>query len=67
MEICASSVAMGWARRYVQVVRDPLRRRSPGRPPATTVRLFGAVIRKVKRALSAGWSLQGKTRWAALA
>lgn len=38
-----------------------------GSPAATAVSRFGVVTRKVKAALSAGWSLQGKTRWAASA
>lgn len=41
--------------------------RPVGSPLATAVSSLGAVIRKVKYALSAGWSLDGKTRWAASA
>lgn len=67
METCASSVAIGCSVRYVQVVAVPCRLVPPGSPPATTVRSFGAVTRKVKYALSDGWSLPGKTRCAASA
>lgn len=64
MDTCASSVAMGCAVRYVQVVEPPVRSTSVGNPFATAVSPSGAVTRKVKLALSEGWSLQGNTRWA---
>src|SRR5262245_13325276 len=69
MDTWASSVAAGWLVRYVQVMPVPsaVARADSGKPPATTVRAFGAVTRKVILALSDGWSLQGNTRWAASA
>lgn len=67
MDTWASSVAMGWPVRYVQVVVAPRVTRPVGRPLATAVSSLGAVMRKVKYALSDGWSLDGKTRWAASA
>ncbi len=67
-ETWASSVAIGCRVRYVHVVEGPVRRaEATWSPLATAVSPAGAVIRKVKTALSAGWSLQGNTRWAASA
>ena len=68
METWASSVAMGCWVRYVQVVAPGARSTAVAagrwRRPCSP---SGAVTRKVNIALSEGWSLHGKTRWAASA
>lgn len=61
MDTWASSVAMGCAVRYVQVVDVPARSTPAGRPLATAVCPSGAVTWMVNIALSEGWSLHGKT------
>ncbi|KOV99105.1 hypothetical protein ADK65_19395 [Streptomyces sp. NRRL B-1140] len=60
--ICTTSVAIGERERYVYAVRPPDSCSVHiSRPLATPRSPSGTVRRKVKSALSEGWSLQGKT------
>ncbi|GAA2928556.1 hypothetical protein GCM10011428_52100 [Streptomyces violaceus] len=60
--ICTTSVAIGERERYVYAVRSPVSCSvRTSRPLATPRSPPGTVRRKVKSALSEGWSLQGKT------